>query len=63
MPTLPDNDMDRHDAINGPDMPECIDCGEPTTREDLTGIPRCPTCAEKREQDIWEEQQMARMGR
>lgn len=61
--TLPDNDMDRHDAINGPDMPECEDCGEPTTREDLIGISRCSACQDKRDEDTWERQQAERVGR
>jgi ribosomal protein L37AE/L43A len=58
----PDNDMDRAEWLNGPAMPECEDCGEPTTLVDpWTGVVRCSECEDTRAEAAYEQQQAARL--
>jgi hypothetical protein len=43
-----DSDMDARDWQNGPEPPECVECGGETTRLDDAGIPIHAACEDTR---------------
>lgn len=51
----PDNDLDRAEWLNGPEPPDCVECGDQTTRLDEAGIPIHLSCEENRNERIYEE--------
>jgi hypothetical protein len=50
----PDNDLDRAAWLNGEEAPECVECGDPTTRMDEHGVPIHAGCEENRNEEAYE---------